>query len=74
MFLSNELRPRIFDRSQLREATGLPVLGGISIVENEQSIAATKQENRRFLLSGAGMLLVYVLFVVAMVFITAVSA
>lgn len=73
MFASKEMRPCIYDRQQLRVATGLPVLGVISLVESEQHRDARAQDVRRMIRTAMGMLGAYVAFLVAMFMVTRVA-
>jgi polysaccharide chain length determinant protein (PEP-CTERM system associated) len=58
-FVASQLRPVFFDGKALREETGLPVLGIVSLIPNE---ARQKQERTsliRFLLAAAALLVTY---------------
>jgi polysaccharide chain length determinant protein (PEP-CTERM system associated) len=46
MFASKELRPCIYEPSQLRDAFGLPLLGVVSFIENDASKAGRVREMR----------------------------
>lgn len=70
MFVSNEVRPRVFDRQQLRAATGLPVLGVVSLVVSDQLRTQKKQELRKLGRAAVGMLAGYILFVAAMLMLS----
>jgi polysaccharide chain length determinant protein (PEP-CTERM system associated) len=70
MFVSKELRPCIYDRQQLRAATGLPVLGVISLVDGDQLRATRKLDLRRLAKVAGGLLAVYSLLVASLVVIT----
>lgn len=73
MFVSKELRPCIYDRQQLRAATGLPVLGVISLVDSDRLRAARKLDLRRLARVAAGLLAVYSLLVASLVVMTRVA-
>ena len=58
-FVASQLRPVFFDGKALRDGTGLPVLGIVSLIPNE---ARQKQERTsliRFLLAAAALLVTY---------------
>lgn len=63
-FIASQLRPVFFDGRLLREVTGLPVLGSISLIRDEASLKQVKQRAKRFFIGllslvgayGAGML------------------
>ena len=58
-FVASQLRPVFFDGKALRDMTGLPVLGIVSLIPNE---ARQKQERTsliRFLLAAAALLVTY---------------
>ncbi|HHL45264.1 MAG TPA: chain length-determining protein [Gammaproteobacteria bacterium] len=62
-FLLTQIRPGIYNRRTLQEATGLPVLGTVSRVTTPQ-IRSIEQRERRVLLMGlATLLLCYVLVI-----------
>ncbi|MBI4997764.1 MAG: hypothetical protein HZC22_12910 [Rhodocyclales bacterium] len=46
MFASKELRPCIYEPSQLRDAFGLPILGVVSFIDNDASKAGRVREMR----------------------------
>ena len=73
MFLSSELRPSIYDRTKLREVTGLPILGVVSLVVSDQMKLARRKELKRFAVTAAGLFVTYSLFVVIMMFMTQVA-
>ncbi len=56
-FLLTQIRPGIYNRRILQEATGLPVLGTVSRVTTPR-IRAVEQKERRVLLMGVAMLLI----------------
>jgi hypothetical protein len=70
MFVSKEVRPCIYDRQQLRNATGLPVLGVVSLVDNDQLKAGRKQDLRQLTKVAGGLLAVYSLLVATLVLMT----
>jgi polysaccharide chain length determinant protein (PEP-CTERM system associated) len=74
MFVSSELRPGIYDRAQLREATGLPILGVVSLVVSDQMKSESKKDLKKFAVTAAGLFATYSLFVGIMMFVTQVAA
>jgi polysaccharide chain length determinant protein (PEP-CTERM system associated) len=74
MFVSKEVRPCVYDRQQLRAATGLPILGVVSLVPSDQSRTANKRDMRRLAKAAGGLLAAYSLFVAAMVMLTRAAA
>lgn len=54
-FLSREVRPAFFDAQSLAEGTGLPILGAVTLVVNDQRKAAERKSLFRFL-GGVGAL------------------
>jgi polysaccharide chain length determinant protein (PEP-CTERM system associated) len=74
MFLSSELRPGIYDRAQLREATGLPILGVVSLVVSDQMKSENQKDLKKFAITAAGLFVSYSLFVGLMMFMTQVAA
>jgi polysaccharide chain length determinant protein (PEP-CTERM system associated) len=73
MFVSKEVRPCVYDRQQLRAATGLPILGVISLVDSEQLRTEHKRDLRRLIKAAGGLLAAYSLFVATMVMLTRVA-
>ncbi|TFV95049.1 chain length-determining protein [Oxalobacteraceae bacterium OM1] len=58
-FVAKEARSRFYDRIQLEDVTGLPVLGVVSIVESEANRRAAALRTRRLIQGAAAMLLLY---------------
>jgi polysaccharide chain length determinant protein (PEP-CTERM system associated) len=56
-FVAHEIRPTFYDRRSLSEATGLPILGAVSLVVSEPARVAQRNSNIR-LLAGIGLLFV----------------
>lgn len=65
MFASDQLRPCFYERSQLREMTGLPVLGVVSSVANDQTKMAQRQDLTQLGKAVGAMLATYFVLVVA---------
>ncbi|CAN5159966.1 hypothetical protein BH11PSE11_BH11PSE11_36660 [soil metagenome] len=59
MFLAKEVRARVYDRSQLSEVAGLPILGVISIVDNERLKREEKLRLRYFTLTAFALFCLY---------------
>lgn len=74
MFVSKEVRPCIYDRQELRNITGLPVLGVVSLVVSDEARKAVKQDLRKLATAAGGLLAAYAVFVAAMVMLTKAAA
>lgn len=59
-FVASQLRPVFFDGKSLRDSTGLPLLGIVSLVPNETLLQQERASLHRFLLAGAGLVVAYV--------------
>jgi polysaccharide chain length determinant protein (PEP-CTERM system associated) len=70
MFLAKEIRARFYDRSQIGQVTGLPILGVISVVPNEEREREKKKQLRRFYQTAGALFGVYVVVVIAGVLLT----
>ncbi len=69
-FLMHEVRPAFFDGRSLREATGLPVLGVVSVVVSDIKRAAARRALFRFTGGVAGLVLTFALGFAALEFTT----
>ncbi|MCL2635812.1 MAG: Wzz/FepE/Etk N-terminal domain-containing protein [Betaproteobacteria bacterium] len=58
-FVASQVRPVFFDGNSLRDATGLPLLGTISLIRNEGRRLKEKATLRRFSLATAGLFIAY---------------
>ena len=58
-FVASQLRPVFFDGKSLRDATGLPILGTVSLIPNETRRLKEKASLRRFILATVGLVLAY---------------
>lgn len=58
-FLASQLRPVFFDGKTLREVTGLPVLGTVSLIPNPIRSAKERSSLRRFLAATAALIVAY---------------
>ncbi len=56
-FVAREVRPSFYDERSVRDATGLPVLGAVSMIVSEQKRMQSKKSTLRFL-GGVGALFV----------------
>ncbi|MBI5784935.1 MAG: chain length-determining protein [Rhodocyclales bacterium] len=70
MFVSKEVRPCVYDRQQLRAVSGLPILGVVSLVDNDQLRGERKRDLRRLLNVAGGLLAAYTLLVGTMLLLT----
>ncbi|MGE5491135.1 MAG: XrtA system polysaccharide chain length determinant [Actinomycetota bacterium] len=59
-FLASRLRPVFFDSRSLRSATGLPLLGSVSLFENDTAKLQERAELKRFAAASGGLLAAYV--------------
>lgn len=58
-FVASQIRPVIFEAHTLREITGLPVIGTVSLIPNDSRRQQERASLRRFLLAAMGLLLAY---------------
>ena len=58
-FVASQLRPVFFDGKALREETGLPLLGIVSLLPNETRQTQERSSLIRFLLAGAALVITY---------------
>lgn len=58
-FVASQIRPVFFDGRSLTEATGLPLLGTVSLLNDETELRREKSLSRRFLAALLGLLAVY---------------
>lgn len=59
-FVASQLRPVFFDGKSLRDSTGLPLLGIVSLVPNETLLQQERASLHRFILAGAGLVIAYI--------------
>jgi polysaccharide chain length determinant protein (PEP-CTERM system associated) len=69
-FVASQLRPVFFDARSLREVTGIPILGSVSLIKNELMQRKEKTDMRRFLGAFGGLIGVYVAGIVALSFLS----
>ncbi len=58
-FAASQIRPVFFDSKSLLDATGLPVLGTVSLVPNEARRLKERASLRRFFFATGGLVLAY---------------
>ena len=55
-FVASQLRPVFFDGRLLREVTGLPILGSVSLIRDEGMARKSKARTKRFILGLVGLI------------------
>lgn len=73
-FAVKEMRPCIYDRQQLRAATGLPVLGGVSLVVSDEMRKQNKRDFLRLVKSVIGMAAAYASLIFVLLLMTRTAA
>lgn len=58
-FVASQIRPVFFEGKSLRDATGLPVLGTVSLIPNETRRLRERTSLRRFIAATAGLVVAY---------------
>ncbi|KXB31399.1 chain length-determining protein [Dechloromonas denitrificans] len=58
-FIASQIRPVFFDGKTLRDVTGLPLLGTVSLIPNEARRTKERTSLHRFLLATAGLVIAY---------------
>lgn len=58
-FVASQLRPVFFEGKSLRDVTGLPVLGTVSLIPNETRRLKERASLRRFIAATAGLVVAY---------------
>lgn len=58
-FVASQLRPVFFDGKSLREVTGIPVLGMVTLLPNEARRLQERASLYRFLLAGIALIVTY---------------
>jgi len=69
-FAASQIRPVFFDGKSLREATGLPLLGTVSLIPNETRRLKERASLRRFLMATAGLFIAYGLGIGVLTFLS----
>lgn len=70
MFLAKEVRARVYDSTQLRELTGLPILGEVSAIISDEMRLGNKKQMQRLTLTAAMLFCIYISAVIAGVLLT----
>lgn len=58
-FVASQIRPVFFEGKSLRDVTGLPVLGTVSLIPNETRRLRERASLRRFIAATAGLVIAY---------------
>jgi polysaccharide chain length determinant protein (PEP-CTERM system associated) len=66
-FVASQLRPVFFDGRLLREVTGLPLLGSVSMIRGDDVIRRERVRNKRFFLAFSGFIAAFGLGILALV-------
>ena len=69
-FVASQVRPVFFDGKTLRDVTGLPLLGTVSLIPNEARRAKERTSLHRFLLATAGLVIAYGAGIATLTFLT----
>jgi polysaccharide chain length determinant protein (PEP-CTERM system associated) len=69
-FVASQIRPVFFEGKSLREVTGLPLLGTISLIPNETRRLKERASLRRFLIATAGLFAAYGTGIAALFFLS----
>lgn len=69
-FIASQIRPVFFDGKALREVTGLPLLGTVSLIPNEARHRKERSSLRRFMLATAALVAAYGAGIAALTFLS----
>ena len=69
-FAASQIRPVFFEGKSLREATGLPILGTVSLIPNEPRRLKERSSLRRFLIATAALFVAYGAGIAALTFLS----
>lgn len=69
-FAASQLRPVFFEGKSLREISGLPLLGTVSLIPNEARRIKERASLRRFLAATAGLVIAYGAGIAALTFLS----
>src|SRR6185369_11117075 len=69
-YVAAEARPTVFDARTLREVSGLPVLGIVSMIVGETSRLAARRNTLRFVGATVGLLAIFVVGFVSLELLT----
>jgi hypothetical protein len=67
---ASQLRPVFFDGKSLRDETGLPVLGIVSLLPNEARNLQDRASLTRFLLGGAALVIAYTVGIAVLTYLS----
>jgi uncharacterized protein involved in exopolysaccharide biosynthesis len=73
-FVASQLRPVFFDSRLLREVTGLPVLGSVSLLRDDAALRQVKAKAKRFFIALLGLIGAYGSGMLALALLTGRSA
>ncbi|MDP3537303.1 MAG: GNVR domain-containing protein [Azonexus sp.] len=68
-FVASQVRPVFFEGKSLRDVTGLPLLGTVSMIPNEARRSKERASLRRFLIATAGLVVAYGAGIAALTFL-----
>jgi polysaccharide chain length determinant protein (PEP-CTERM system associated) len=69
-FVASQIRPVFFEGKSLRDVTGLPLLGTVSLIPNETRRLKERSSLRRFLIATAGLFAAYGTGIAALLFLS----
>jgi len=69
-FAASQIRPVFFEGKSLREATGLPILGTVSLIPNDARRLKERSSLRRFLIATAALFIAYGAGIAALTFLS----
>ena len=69
-FAASQIRPVFFDGKALRDATGLPLLGSVTLIPNESMRTRERASLRRFLVATAALVIAYGAGIASLVFLS----
>lgn len=69
-FAASQIRPVFFEGKSLRDVTGLPLLGTVSLIPNESRHVKERASLRRFLIATAGLVVAYGAGIAALSFLS----
>jgi len=69
-FVASQVRPVFFDGKSLRDTTGLPIIGTISLIPNESRRIKEKASLRRFIIATTSLVVAYGAGVAALTFLS----
>lgn len=69
-FVASQIRPVFFEGKALRDFTGLPLIGTVSMIPNQARQQKERRSLRRFLFATAGLVVAYGLGIAALTFLS----